>query len=78
MRSYNTGDFSALSGIHYYLSLGENSRKLYKITCHSVSLERFKIIASIIRRKRFWLRFNLIAGIYNLELMSFDMVGKAS
>ena len=33
-------------------------------------LERFKIIANKYqnRRKRFGLRFNLIAGIYNLEL----------
>lgn len=34
------------------------------------SLKRFKIIADRYRnrRKRFMLRFNLIAGIYNLEL----------
>ena len=34
------------------------------------SLKRFKIIADRYRnrRKRFTLRFNLIAGIYNLEL----------
>lgn len=34
------------------------------------SLKRFKIIADRYRnrRKRFGLRFNLIAGIYNLEL----------
>lgn len=34
-------------------------------------LKRFKIIADKYRnrRKRFGLRFNLIAGIYNLELM---------
>ncbi len=34
-------------------------------------LKRFKIIADRYRnrRKRFGLRFNLIAGIYNLELM---------
>ena len=34
------------------------------------SLKRFKIIADKYRnrRKRFGLRFNLIAGIYNLEL----------
>lgn len=34
------------------------------------SLKRFKIIADRYRnrRKRFSLRFNLIAGIYNLEL----------
>ena len=33
------------------------------------ALKRFKIIADNIRirRKRFGLRFNLIAGIYNLE-----------
>ncbi|MBS4168147.1 hypothetical protein PARA125_000779 [Parachlamydia sp. AcF125] len=33
-------------------------------------LKRFKIIADRYRnrRKRFWLRFNLIAGIYNWEL----------
>lgn len=35
-------------------------------------LKRFKIIAERYRnrRKRFALRFNLIAGIYNLELLS--------
>ena len=35
------------------------------------SLKRFKIIADRYRnrRKRFTLRFNLIAGIYNLELV---------
>jgi hypothetical protein len=35
------------------------------------SLKRFKIIADRYRnrRKRFSLRFNLIAGIYNLELV---------
>jgi len=31
-------------------------------------LKRFKIIADRYRRKRFGLRFNLIAGIYNFEL----------
>lgn len=36
------------------------------------SLKRFKIISDRYRnrRKRFSLRFNLIAGIYNLELNS--------
>jgi hypothetical protein len=35
------------------------------------SLKRFKILSDRYRnrRKRFTLRFNLIAGIYNLELM---------
>ena len=35
------------------------------------SVKRFKIISDRYRnrRKRFGLRFNLIAGIYNLELM---------
>jgi hypothetical protein len=35
-------------------------------------LKRFKIIADRYRnrRKRFGLRFNLISGIYNLELQS--------
>ncbi|MDR2539526.1 MAG: IS5/IS1182 family transposase, partial [Chlamydiales bacterium] len=35
------------------------------------SLKRFKIISDRYRnrRKRFSLRFNLIAGIYNLELV---------
>ena len=52
----------------------KNNRKLSKerVINENVigSLKRFKIIADRYRnrRKRFWLRFNLIAGIHNLEL----------
>jgi Transposase DDE domain len=53
----------------------ENNRQISKerVLNENVigSLKRFKIIADRYRnrRKRFALRFNLIAGIYNLELM---------
>ena len=52
----------------------KNNRKLSSqraVNEHIIgSLKRFKIIADKYRnrRKRFGLRFNLIAGIYNLEL----------
>ena len=40
-------------------------------------LKRFKIIADKYRnrRKRFGLRFNLIAGIYNYELITWGLEG---
>ena len=55
----------------------EDKKKNRQLSCERVSnenvigmIKRFKIIAERYRnrRKRFGLRFNLIAGIYNFEL----------